>query len=1293
MAEEKPITVDELLNQGNNLKALQQYSIDKNKSFETAGDLLSNFMEDYRGMHVNSYKTAEFLSYANTLDEQPEYKKDLGALYKAVDDQLENEVTGEAVIDYTKYLLTDPLNLLGFGAGKAIGMAVARPLVQKLVTSSLAQAATKTPVRAAATGAALPEVIAAPVQETLVQQTEKDLGVKEEINLAEIGIATAVGVTAAAGFGAAGGLLVDKIRKSRGDKQAEKVIEQLESSTQGQAAKAASIAEAPTESGGLYVTLSDDITKNIDDYETFDTMGRILPEKASKEGDIVVELIAKSSKESVKQGTPSRVKVEIAADQLSGVKAVSEVDKLTNIANYVKKEEFFDRTSIQEANDFFNDTVDSEVWNKLNQRFSPTISAGAVPDEYINIEMALGEVYKKNKELLDPYIDLRANKTEQISSIAAGLDANNISLPDEMTGFLKEVGLDTQQFLDYYRWSSHNAAVTLAKKANLDYLPKTGAGSSLISKLSNQGAIPLLANKESALDSAAKAVADQLRKEDIQAQKAGKILSGGVDFWRSIIVSSPATTMRNIVGSLANTPGASVRQVLDSLFINTERQILGLPEVDPKDQVKNKLGDMSVRLLDAESSVALTDIVANVKPEVRRAFNDNFGDSKLLNTDVEESSTLKSFKWIGRKLNVLNIQQDRAFKAAAFLSSAQAQINRKINLGLWTEEIKTIEELIAKNRLDLFDEDMTARALQTAYDITFQTRNAGDKLFNRRGLGQIVNLAQRTGAQNTLVKLVVPFANFMANMFVFSSQRMGLFAPKMLVSGNRVLSAKREAPAISEKFIKLKEARGNLNPKDLRQIPPELDKKYVANGRVDTDALDKDIKAEQEKLGEYLRSLEDLKDSLREAFDFSWMLGTALALRASFGGDTYYELKSDEGDSVDVSPMFPLPMFLFIANYVLEQIDPEKAVRIESPAKEILKLTTGIEGRQGVLKGTGDLAQNIANQLRDGKDDPEALAIIGKSLAALMTSFLGGFSTPFRVVEDVYSAGVGPSPSYDPRLKNIEFFDPEDLADSEINQMTSAFLNKMIADITKGTGLERVIYEGSPENYSITELGVERKADVPGLKQLTGATPKPRKTRMQAELDQQGVEAWKLRSYSEVEEYDSIFNKALGYAIGTIEDQFLNSREYVNAPRYRDKNDTLTPTKAEMLEALYKGTEKVGSPAFRNVFSFLFPNNKTPTSAHKYASQFMEERFPGLSALKKFKGRVSKDDESRIFEEIKKEPGGLQLISRINKPKFSSDLEDTQLTIDVEKLQEVYKQLKARGALPERTITELGRNS
>ena len=82
-----------------------------------------------------------------------------------------------------------------------------------------------------------------------------------------------------------------------------------------------------------------------------------------------------------------------------------------------------------------------------------------------------------------------------------------------------------------------------------------------------------------------------------------------------------------------------------------------------------------------------------------------------------------------------------------------------------------------------------------------------------------------------------------------------------------------------------------------------------------------------------------------------------------------------------------------------------------------------------------------------------------------------------------------------------------------------------------------------------------------------------------------------------------------------------------------------------------------------------------------------------MSSLKKFKGRVSKDDESRIFEEIKKEPGGLQLICRINKPKFSSDLEDTQLTIDVRKLEEVYKQLKARGALPERTVTELGRNS
>ena len=133
MAEE--LTANEFLNKGDNLDTLIKYSDDRNLDYETAGDVMKNFLSDYRGLHTNTIKAASFIGYVNQQEDGSDYKNKLGELYKSVDDELESQITGDDVSlgerargvgEYVGYAIADPINLLGFGAGKAIAMTAGR---------------------------------------------------------------------------------------------------------------------------------------------------------------------------------------------------------------------------------------------------------------------------------------------------------------------------------------------------------------------------------------------------------------------------------------------------------------------------------------------------------------------------------------------------------------------------------------------------------------------------------------------------------------------------------------------------------------------------------------------------------------------------------------------------------------------------------------------------------------------------------------------------------------------------------------------------------------------------------------------------------------------------------------------------------------------------------------------------------------------------------------------------------------------------------------------------------------
>lgn len=1307
MAED--ITATELINQGNNLKALQKYSVDRGLSFETNGDLLENFLGDYRGVQTNTVGAASFISYANKLEEDSEYKKDLGQLYKTVDDNLESQIFGsgedidigtraKGVWDYTKNIVVDPINLLGLGAGKAVGLAVAKPIISKLVSSSLGTALAKRPLLAATTGAMIPEAVAAPTMEVLTQKAEKEIGAREEIDTGDVLLATGIGLGTAGLFGFVGEKTFQAIRKRRGDKAVEKIIERLENTTQGRAANQDNIASIDMgEKSGLYVTVNKSLSNKVDDYETFDPMGRIIATDPENEGSVLIEFITKDTRKSVDDQTPSRTVLSVSAAEFSDVKAVSERTKLKNIARYVQKEEFFDREAIEEAATSLQNTGDREVFDTLRRKFVDL--DGEPSDIALSVERAILKVYQNNREKLEPFVDLRANKTEQISSIARGLTVLELDLPTEISAVARQFDITPEEFFQYYRFSSHLAGVELAKKANLSFLPKrTGLGSAILKNIgSEESIVQALSRKEDGLSTELKILSKQFQDEDLRAQESGKIVRGGIDLWRALIISQPATTVRNVVGSALNVPGLSVRQKLDTMFVNFERSLLGLPKLKPEEINKNDIGDLTVRLLDTETSVYLMDLVADQNEGVRRAFNDNFGDRSLLNTDKEQSTLLKALQKIGRTVNVLNIAQDRAFKSAAFMNTMQSQINRKRNFDSWESDLITVEDIIVNNRLDLFDDDMIAKSIQASYDMTFQMRNAGDRLFGPKFLGHFVNSIQRFGMQNTGAKLFVPFANFMTNMFVFTTQRMGGFAIKGGTESLKLLAAKHRSPIEVAKLAKLKDNLSNIDPKNLKIIPPDLNKKYIQTNSkgektVRKKVLEKDINEIEVKLGNYARSLERLRDSIREGVDFAWMLGGAVALRATFGGDTYDEIKFEDGTSARMDALFPVPGAALMANLVLERINHKNAVKLDYPT-EVLKVTTGVDtGRSGILKGISSLSEDVMQTLKSSQSgSAEYYESVGKSLGYVLGQFFGGFTTPVRVGEDLLRSTVyaGETPPLESALQKdvlikAGIYNPDELTDGEWKSLISSTVDELTKAMVRGTPLERVIYSDVPEKGSITEAGTERRADVPFTKQVTGMFPLPRKTDLQAALDRENVESWKLRIYSEVPEYKNIVNVVMGKAAEAVSEEVLSSEEYINAPRY--SKDPTIRTKSEILEGLYKGTIPLGDEAYRKLYKRLSPVDSVPTSLRSYATIFMKERFKGLYDLHAWKKSVSKATEVATAQWIRQNyPDEAEnILTRIKNIDIKqlqdpSSAYSMQLEIDVEKLKEASNMIRKKG--------------
>lgn len=1294
MAEE--LTALEFVNKGDNLDTLIKYSDDRNLEYETAGDVMKNFLSDYRGLQTNTLKAASFIGYVNQQEDGSDYKNKLGELYKSVDDELESQITGDdvsfgerarGVFEYAGYAIADPINLLGFGAGKAIAMTAGRAAVKGLVNQAFATGLTgaiaRNPLKSAALGAAAPELIAAPTMDYLTQTAEKDLKVRDEIDVGRLILSTGIGMATAGVFGVAGEFGTQHFRKKfKKGTTSDDVFKQLESSEQGQAGAKNSIKEVEDKSKlrGIYVNVKPEkLSKELEDGN-FDPMGRI----TEVEGDnITVEFLTKTPGSAEKSPTQSILTKTFNSTDL---KALSEKSKFRNALKYRENDVFMNRdknVEVQSILDRYREgTLDPESSFDLTPDQIKGISSVLDPKnpDHVNVAEVITRVFTENRKVLTPHIDLRVGITEQIAAMGKAMEREGISLPAEITNQINKLpkkadgsaAITPERFFDFYRNRMSVTGIQLAENAN-------------IQSIAAKNPTRKLTDAEKLVTDQDKDLARLFQAEDAESQKAASIFSDAIDIWRATLIMQPATTLRNVFGSLSAVPGISLRQKIDTWFIGLERDVLGLEKLNPKKSLEasNSFFDLTGRLMDRESSVALVDFMATLNDNVKKSFNDNFGDRSLLNINNKDTNPiLRGFQNAARRANFLNIAQDRGFKSAAFLSSLQAQINRKRNLGAWDHvdnagnKITSIEQVLGTGNLDLLDETMINNSIKAAYEITFQSRNAGDKLFGPRFLGKTVNYLQRSGANTDVIKLFVPFANFMANMFVYSTQRMGGGAIKFGSSTVKVLRAKGKGGQLAKELNTLNDQKKLVDSITGKEIPAGIDPKYVSlkgtRKVVNTKQLDDDIKKLELSLNENMTSLVRMKEGLQESIEMTTLISTAVLMRILYGGDKINQYKDPEtGQTIDGEPLFPLPGVNLIANSFLNYIGHEKGLKVNE-FEEFVKATTGYSGRAGVLKTGNDIYDEIMkiglDKSYSGSDK------FGKAVGSLLGQFLAGPATVGRIAEDVWDStgGAGLKKTYETRRKTIGLFD-EDIKDDELKQFLSSMTDEIVSKVTLGTRAEDWIYEGTtPERRSITEGTIQKQAEVPVLKQTSGARPGPKVSDLASALAQENVKEYKLKKYSEVPVYDTIFNKIVGEAANAVSPRFLSRESYVNAPRESDPN-SLVPTKEQQLVNLYTGTVPAGTAIFRagTKYSSEFGPVK---SLFDYARQYMNKYHPGLAALSTYKNRLSKEHEGKIEQALlRNDPlGGKAVLNRIkNYGTLSTDTSieaEMQLESDVKEL-------------------------
>jgi hypothetical protein len=1132
-----------------------------------------------------------FANYASEIKDE-NYKAQLGQLYNTFDDELENfsdvEDIGSGLAaagEILAYNIADPINLLGFGAGKAIASTAGRGAIKGLM-GQVFKTASKRPVLAGAlTGAAVEGPIGV-ATEASIQKAEKDLDVREGYSPEELALAGGISGLTGGAFGALGG----KLGKMSSDETTRMLQESEQATVQGRLATMDNLEQAvmtpPTVRGaaapidpkkelaGTYV-VSEKLPDAVKDG--YDKLGRVLAIDETKKTATVqyipegtkVERTAQYRKDMFDRGA---VTLEVP---LSELKAPTQTVTKRMITRYINQYgTFLDPVKIEEGRKFLKQTDPDISVEKLDLTLPPEkiLEINTLTMDYASNNMA------RNPLISFDSFDPRLKVTERIAQIVDVMPENELG---NFKKFLDDNGIKSEDLGKLYRADVSQLGKALQKQSEMAPKQLIEAGKTI----------------DTANPTARQQLEEYLKNLNKIEETDGKAPSFSntfVDIWRALLVSQPVTTVRNVFGTAARLPEEVARAKLDNLLVNLERQSLGLDPINAEDVLKRSSLDVLKNFSSPDEVIRLTRYAASMYEEVDLKIFRVFDD--LIPAEFEAVPSLKHLGRAATAVNVLNRAQDRWFKSAAFMTELNNQYIQMVNRGLIeaptvtlpngaTKKISNIRDVFSYQRFDLLNDEMVSKAVEFSFDMAYQNRRAPEKIpFIGRGVQSILDGWNRMAEGSPYLKTIVPFANFMANSFTYTINRIGFGGA-----------------------IKAGMSRAKLH---------SLLKAGVS-----------DIDAQRAALREFNRYKEGLVET---AGSFS-LYGGAWLLLNYYGGDTWHTIKVQDQE-YDLRTLFPLSGYMLVVDTITRKANGEP--QRNSLVKDASEILLGLSTRRGAAApALQEFLEALASE-ETGVED--AAKSFFETIGTTVGSFGGGFLTPFRPVgEALQTFGASERDFRYRRLqKDVipEWALPDD---PDLRASIQGFADGLVREGVKGTPLENVVFGDVPEAAAPTG-GDLRTGRGSIFRQLFGATPRGDSDIILNELEKAGIDPYRLNMYSEVPEYDLVRNRMLGEVSRVLGMNLIRSQEYRN----RD-----AAGKRKLLGVAYFGKASPDQPQqYRDLLRRI--GIKEFKNFQQIANELVKIEYPVLYELYRVNEGLSKEDEADILASLRNPTPGVIATAR-----------------------------------------------
>ncbi len=364
-----------------------------------------------------------------------------------------------------------------------------------------------------------------------------------------------------------------------------------------------------------------------------------------------------------------------------------------------------------------------------------TLGTSLTPEGLGEINDALIKILKDTD---NPNIAAKVDKRERVTETLAeliGSGEDKIAQDAIFDKFIKS-GISLDQVSALYRL---DVSMSMAK----------GGKQSSASKMLDNGFLNTIDNAARNLTSEQRGLLKLIEQEKELERKMAQKFNVAIDVWRSFLVTQPATTMRNIIGSALRVPGQTLEAGLDNFFKQTDNKLLGYQSSVDTEFLNRNVFDLTKNLFNPEDAIPLTRLIANEFSQVDKQLFKQFDD--YIPIEREGSGKfIRGLNKLSQWANVLNRQQDRAIKSASFLSELDAQVKLARNRGDITDTaVKGIDDILKDNKLNLLNDDMVSKSLDFAYKITYQTKRAGDDLVFG---GRLVNNIQDSLNKSPILK-------------------------------------------------------------------------------------------------------------------------------------------------------------------------------------------------------------------------------------------------------------------------------------------------------------------------------------------------------------------------------------------------------------------------------------------------------------------------------------------------------------------------------------------------------------